>query len=497
MATMAANKRFTLVIDPGHGGKDQGAAGALSCEKDLTLKFGLAFGKMVEQQCPDVKVIYTRTTDVFLPLVRRAEIANKNHADLFISVHINSLDAGRQASGVQTYTLGKGKKTGKSGIAQNLEVAKRENAVIFLEKNYQHTYKGFDPNSAESNIMFEFMQDVNMHKSVELAKYMQRCICQATGMHDMGAHQDNLAVLRLSSMPGCLLELGFISTADDEKFMNSPQAVQMYTKGFFDAFMTYKNKYYQGVTVPYKASVVTVDTIPSVIPVEYKQSDKTARQSRINRIVRNAMHTSNHAEQAAASTKNDSTNIANTSKNDAVKAPITPKNDSKYMVAAPTDKTLSTFAATNTNDDKVPVVLKDKKRNAPQNNTVTAKPQQKKINIKVNHTDVGAEHLIVPTDTSIQAIPKDVPVFKVQIFSSSRKISMNSVLLKNLRQCDCYLENNMWKYTCGSSINYNEIRRLRKELVTRFPEAFIIAFVNGHRTDSNVAIHTFLKNKKK
>ena len=168
---LAANKKFTLVIDPGHGGRDHGAAGVYSKEKDLVLKFALAFGQMVERNCPDVKVIYTRKTDVFIPLARRAEIANKNHADLFISVHINALSGGRRVRGVQTYTLGRGQNTGKKGIMENLEVAKRENAVIFLEKDYKQKYQGFDPSSPESNIMFEFIQDKNMQQSVESVSY--------------------------------------------------------------------------------------------------------------------------------------------------------------------------------------------------------------------------------------------------------------------------------------------------------------------------------------
>ena len=216
MMVYGANKKFTLVIDPGHGGNDAGAIGAISKEKNLTLKFALAFGQMVERNCPDVKVIYTRKTDRFVELYRRAEIANNNKADLFISVHINAVPRGRIARGFQTYTLGTSKRTGKrNGVEQNLEVAKRENAVILLEKDYKQTYQGYDPNSPESNIMFEFIQDKNMENSVELAKYMQRYVCQATGRQDMGAQQDNLAVLRLSSMPGCLIELGFISTRDE------------------------------------------------------------------------------------------------------------------------------------------------------------------------------------------------------------------------------------------------------------------------------------------
>ncbi len=254
MIAQAADKTgFTLVIDAGHGGHDTGAVGAISKEKNLTLKFALAFGRMVEQNCPDVKVVYTRKTDKFVELYRRAEIANQAKADLFISVHINALPKGRVARGFQTYTLGTSKRTGRqTGVLQNLEVAKRENSVIFMEKDYQQTYHGYDPNSPESDIMFEFIQDKNMENSVELAKYMQRYVCQATGRQDMGAQQDNLAVLRLSSMPGALLELGFISTRDEEEFMNSARAETLYATGMFNAFLNYRKRHGGNITIPYK-----------------------------------------------------------------------------------------------------------------------------------------------------------------------------------------------------------------------------------------------------
>ena len=252
MADAAGKESFTLVIDAGHGGHDAGAVGAISKEKNLTLKYALAFGRLVEQNCPDVKVVYTRKTDKFVELYRRAEIANQAKADLFISIHINSLPKGRVARGFQTYTLGTSKRTGKqTGVMQNLEVAKRENSVIFLEKDYKQTYQGYDPNSPESDIMFEFVQDKNMENSVELAKYLQKYVCQATGRQDAGAQQDNLAVLRLSSMPGALLELGFISTRDEEDFLNSGRAETLYARGIFNAFLNYRKRHGGNITIPY------------------------------------------------------------------------------------------------------------------------------------------------------------------------------------------------------------------------------------------------------
>ena len=228
-----AKKAFSVVIDAGHGGHDTGAVGKISKEKTLALRYALAFGRILEQNCPDVKVIYTRKTDRFLELWQRAEIANKAKADLFVSVHINSLPKGHVARGYQTYTLGRSRRDGnKQGYIENLEVAKRENSVILYEKDYQQHYEGFDPNSPESNILFELIQDKNMENSIQLAKFMQKNICSATGRQDQGVHQDNLAVLRLTSMPACLMELGFISTLDEEQFMNSDLALQQYTRGF-------------------------------------------------------------------------------------------------------------------------------------------------------------------------------------------------------------------------------------------------------------------------
>ena len=171
-----ANGKFTLCIDPGHGGKDTGAPGSISVEKNINLKVALAFGRYVERNCPDVTIVYTRRTDVFIPLYERAEIANRKKADLFVSVHTNSLKGNHTMKGFETYTLGDGSSHAKE---TNLEVAKRENSVILLEKDYKQHYVGFDPNSPESNIMFEFIQDKNLTRSIDLAKMMQKHVCRS------------------------------------------------------------------------------------------------------------------------------------------------------------------------------------------------------------------------------------------------------------------------------------------------------------------------------
>lgn len=231
----AADKKFVLVIDAGHGGKDAGAVGAFSKEKNINLKTALAFGRYVEKNCPDVKVIYTRKTDVFIELYERAEIANKNHADVFISIHTNALPAGHISRGVETYSMTLRRSEEK------LSAAQRENAVITYEKDYEQRYAGYDSNSEESRIMYEYINDENMARSVELAKYIQKNICSTANRPDKGVKQDNFHVLRRTSMPACLVELGFISTPDEEQMLNNDNNIEQMALGIFKGFVKYKN----------------------------------------------------------------------------------------------------------------------------------------------------------------------------------------------------------------------------------------------------------------
>ena len=247
---MAAGKhKFTLVIDPGHGGHDVGAMGKFSKEKDINLRTALAFGKYVERNCSDVKVIYTRKTDVFVTLHGRAEIANKAKADLFISIHTNSLPGKKISRGLETYTLGMHR------ASDNLDVAKRENSVILVEKDYKKHYEGFDPNSSESYIIFEFLQDHNMAKSVELAKLVQSNVCSTANRPNKGVKQAGFLVLRETSMPSCLIELGFISTSDEEKILNTESEVDKMARGIYQAFIKYKSNYNGGSSSSTKAPV--------------------------------------------------------------------------------------------------------------------------------------------------------------------------------------------------------------------------------------------------
>lgn len=279
ITTIEAKKgNFTLVIDAGHGGKDTGALGSISKEKDINLNVALAFGRYVEQNLPSVNVIYTRTTDVFLTLKERAGIANRAKADLFISVHTNSLPPGRSAKGFQVYTLGMHK------AKDNLDVAMRENKVISLEGNHEETYEGFNPSSSESYILFEFIQSANMEKSVELARLIQNSVCRTANRIDKGVHQAGFLVLRETSMPSCLIELGFITSQEEEEFLNSSEGIDLIARGIYEAFASYKKMYDDNVTIPFRTVNNQPMNVGRVLPnADLAVAPKAIEKKRVER----------------------------------------------------------------------------------------------------------------------------------------------------------------------------------------------------------------------
>jgi N-acetylmuramoyl-L-alanine amidase len=230
----AQEKPFTIVIDAGHGGKDTGAPGPTINEKVINLSVALKFGNLISENMRNVKVVYTRKTDRFIELDERANIANRNKADLFISIHTNATEKGSSTvAGTETYTLGLARSE------ENLEVAMRENSAILLEDNYQQKYEGFDPNSTESYIMFEFMQNKHMTQSIKLASEIQKAFKTAK-RNDRGVRQSGLLVLRRISMPGVLVELGFINNPLEEKYLKSADGQNKLAKALYDAFVRYK-----------------------------------------------------------------------------------------------------------------------------------------------------------------------------------------------------------------------------------------------------------------
>ncbi len=226
---------FTVVIDAGHGGNDPGAVGKILQEKHLNLEVAKRLQNLIATNYPDVKVIMTRSTDVFVPLGERADIANKNHADMFISIHTNAAD-NKKSHGTETFVLGLHK------MESNLETAMRENSVITLEEDYQTKYQGFDPNSVESYIMFEFMQDQYLDKSLQFAQLVQNNFTHSVKRVDRGVQQAGFMVLHKSACPSVLIELGFISNAEEEKYMASEAGKKALTHAIFEAFSNYYTK---------------------------------------------------------------------------------------------------------------------------------------------------------------------------------------------------------------------------------------------------------------
>ena len=298
LTATGANRRFTLVIDPGHGGHDAGALGAISKEKNINLSVALQFGKYVERNMPDVRVIYTRKTDVFIPLKERANIANRANADLFISVHTNALPAGKIARGFETYTLGMHR------AKDNLDVAMRENSVISMEKGYQQTYQGFDPRSSESYIIFEFIQGKNMERSVELARNIQRKVCNSANRPDKGVHQAGFLVLRETSMPSCLIELGFITTADEEKLLNDASRVDDIARGIYEGFAQYRNKYDKSISVPYRAADTESVSVAKIVSDTKREQDERRAEEVDTAPRRMVKHVETRAEKTRTSQQN-------------------------------------------------------------------------------------------------------------------------------------------------------------------------------------------------
>lgn len=370
----ASNQGFTVVIDPGHGGRDPGAVGKKGREKDINLKVSLKLGKLIQENYPAVNVRYTRNTDVFIPLDRRAEIANQAKADLFISVHTNSVGKQRTVRGTETYTLGLHR------TADNLEVAKKENAVILIEDNYEQRYAGFNPNSAESYIIFEFLQDKNMEKSVAFATQIQKQFKHTAQRTDKGVHQAGFLVLRATSMPSVLVELGYISNPEEEQFLLSERGTTALAQSIYNAFITYKNEHDQ----------------------------------------------------------------------------------SSHMVG---------------------------KRSVPTNNQRTSPPAKSNSSAK----SITNEKVKVPNESSKTV---EEPLFKIQILTADRVLPKGSKQFKGVSPVAYYKEKGIYKYTYAESKDYNQIVRMRKNILPKFKDAFIIAFKNGEKMNVNEAIQEFKHNKK-
>ena len=374
----AQSSKFTLVIDAGHGGHDPGAIGDISREKDINLSVSLQLGALVERNFSDVKVVYTRKTDKYLTLQERADVVNNNHADLFVCIHTNSARAA-SAFGAETFTLGLAKSKA------NLDVAMRENSVILLEDDYKSKYRGFDPSSVDSYIMFEFMQDKYIDKSVDLASIMQKQFTRLARRSDRGVRQAGFWVLHRSACPSVLVELGFISNPTEERFLASEAGQKDMAASIYNAFVNFKRDH-------------------------DKKSGRQVAQA-------------NYVEM---------------------------------------NKTKDILVEQKTDTDAVIVATKQ---------MIEVKAPDSTFITEVKHSD-----------------KKSIPVFKVQLFASKTKLKSNASDFRGINNTDVFFEGGLYKYTLGAETDYNKIVSIRKQIISKFPDAFIIAFVGDEKITAKEAL---------
>lgn len=549
VASAATKRPFVLVIDAGHGGKDAGAVGQLTKEKDINLNVALALGRLVEKNCPDVKVIYTRKTDVFVTLQGRAEIANRNKANLFISVHTNSSPVGKTAPmGAETYTLGMHR------AADNLEVAKRENSVITQENNYKQTYHNFDPRKSESYIIFEFLQDRNMQQSVDLARAIQRNYT-SSGRKNKGVHQAGFLVLRATSMPSVLTELGFISNAEEEKFLHSQEGVATLARAIFEGFKSYRQKHYaqdvaptengndegenqtlvaenepnsdapsplekvrDAVSVPQpvdvstlKAEMVPVTTRPFGQPAAPVQKvsgeiNKVISQPElppVTAVVNNvASSTTPAVTKYVAAAAPIVNNVASTP---AVTKDAVANRPTTIVVAQPDSlvPVIPVVAAVQPVTTTSPAVAENKvvqpdnkssqleitTQTAPQDNKTSQTKAQTKAPAKTQDNTKAQDTKKTQDNTKkIEKKTNERPIFKLQLFTIDHALRSDDRHFKGLSPVEYYEEGGRYKYTYGATANYEDAKRLQKDIIDKFPEAFVVAFLNQQRIELAEAI---------
>jgi N-acetylmuramoyl-L-alanine amidase len=223
-----------IILDAGHGGKDSGALGKFSKEKDIALQIALKLGSLIKQHMSDVTVLYTRQRDEFIPLYQRASIANKNNTDVFISIHCNAAMKNKKVHGIEIFTMGLERSN------KNLEVTKRENAVILIEDNPTDKYQGFDPTSPESHILFSLYQNAHTENSLKLAQHIEKGFTMYTPRKSRGVKQDGFLVLWQTTAPSVLVEVGFITNPEEEKYLNQKLGQTQIATAIFEGFKKYK-----------------------------------------------------------------------------------------------------------------------------------------------------------------------------------------------------------------------------------------------------------------
>jgi N-acetylmuramoyl-L-alanine amidase len=420
---LPSEDQWVVVIDAGHGGKDPGAVGAKGKEKHINLAVALKTGKYITDNMKDVKVIYTRDDDTYPGLAERAEIANKNKADLFISIHSNAL-TDKRLYGAETYVLG------QTMDDANLQVAMKENSVITLESDYQTKYEGFDPNSAESYIIFSLMQNTYLKQSTEFATLVQGQFRDRVGRKDRGVRQAGFVVLWRTTMPSVLVELGYITNPEEEKFLLSEQGQDYLASAIYRAFRDYKQ---------------TIDSRSGI-----RNGNGVA------------------AGQAATSGKPDTSAAGNAGKPDTSAAGNAGKPDTS--AAGNAGKTAANAPENTTNQVKAALAGTGKPDNAVPVASVKTEPGA--VTLKDGAIPASARE----SDATASA---DATFFMVQVAAmpAGRELSQNQ--LKGIETVTRIHDGERTKYAAGKYVLYDDALKYRRTLTGRFPDAFVIAVRNG------------------
>lgn len=404
----------TVVIDPGHGGKDPGCIGTKHQEKNITLAIALKLGKYIEEKMPDVKVIYTRKTDVSIGLDERAAIANKNKADLFISIHCNASEK-KEPHGSETYVMGLHK------TKANLDVAKRENAAILLEKNYQKRYDGFDPNSETSYILLTMQQNAYLKQSLNFASKIQKQMREKVGRVDKGVHQMGFLVLWRSSMPSVLIETEFLTNPQAEKFLGSEKGQDNFARSIFAAFREYKDEI-EGKLAKYDDDIEK--TTPLVQENDTTEINGEKDRGEIKEV----------KNQEQENNKQDSS----TEK----KEPVVQYTEIIGVVARDSSLLVKT--------DLPPAKID------------SVKPEVKK--------------------EPVSSIAGGALVYKVQFMFSSKRIPLLSDKFKGLKEVGEYEDNGSYKYTSGEFKTVSEAMNHRIQMQAKgYKDCFVVKFKDGKR----------------
>lgn len=460
-----------IVIDPGHGGKDPGCNGVIHREKDVALAVALKFGKLIEEKMKDVKVIYTRKTDVFVELEDRAKIANDNNADLFISIHCNAAGkpvmikdkktgklraktfknskgktivvetANPEPYGAETYVMGLKNEEGK------MKVAQRENSAILLEDNYETKYQGFDPNSEESYIIMSNYTSSYVIQSAGLALKIQEQYAKKAGRVDKGVHRQSIWVLWRTSMPSVLTEIGYLTNPQEEKFLGSEKGQEYLASCLFRAFRKYKDEQ-EGAKKDYN------DEIENQKPLE-SEVYKALWQEEKDEAVEVEDTTANNEEKK--------------------EPPVAEKEKKQPEEKEPEKK------------DSVKLTLN--------------KPKQEEIPVKEDKKEVSKEDIIknykdkIRKDTvakpekppvKTEAAKQDI-VFKVQFATMEKEVDAKTKF-PGVQDVWFYKMGTAYKYTSGSFTSFTEATKHQSKMKELgFKDCFVAAFKNGQRMDINEA----------